>query len=36
VLGNIEGVWETIFAAASVAAPPHPDPLPARGERESP
>ncbi len=36
VLGNIEGVWETIFAAASAAAPPHPDPLPASGERESP
>jgi len=36
VLGNIEGVWDTIFAAASAAAPPHPDPLPARGERESP
>jgi len=35
VLGNIEGVWETIFAAASAAAPPHPDPLPACGERES-
>ncbi len=35
VLGNIEGVWDTIFAAASAAAPPHPDPLPARGERES-
>ena len=36
VLGNIEGVWETIFAAASAAAPPHPNPLPARGEREEP
>ena len=24
VLGNIEGVWDTIFAAASAAAPPHP------------
>ncbi len=35
VLGNIEGVWDTIFAAASAAAPPHPDPLPARGEREN-
>jgi very-short-patch-repair endonuclease len=34
VLSNIEGVWDTIFAAASAAAPPHPDPLPARGERE--
>ena len=36
VLGNIEGVWDTIFAAASAEAPPHPNPLPARGERESP
>jgi len=36
VLGNIEGVWDMIFAAASAAAPPHPVPLPARGERESP
>jgi very-short-patch-repair endonuclease len=36
VLGNIEGVWETIFTAASAEAPPHPNPLPARGERESP
>jgi very-short-patch-repair endonuclease len=36
VLENIEGVWDLIFAAASAAAPPHPDPLPARGERELP
>jgi very-short-patch-repair endonuclease len=36
VLDNIEGVWDTIFAAASAATPPHPDPLPARGEREEP
>ena len=36
VLENIEGVWETIFTAASAAKPPHPNPLPARGERESP
>jgi len=36
VLENIEGVWETIFAAASAAAPPHPDLLPARGEKEAP
>ncbi|MGC1348280.1 MAG: endonuclease domain-containing protein [Xanthobacteraceae bacterium] len=34
VLENIEGVWDTIFAAASAATPPHPDPLPARGEGE--
>jgi very-short-patch-repair endonuclease len=36
VLENIEGVWDAIFVAACAAAPPHPDPLPARGERESP
>ncbi|MGO9699580.1 MAG: endonuclease domain-containing protein [Xanthobacteraceae bacterium] len=36
VLENIEGVWDTVFAAASTATPPHPDPLPARAERESP
>jgi very-short-patch-repair endonuclease len=36
VLENIEGVWDTIFAAASAATPPHPDPLPAGGERELP
>ena len=36
VLENIEGVWDTIFAAVSAVAPPHPDPLPARGERELP
>ena len=36
VVENIEGVWDTIFAAAAAALPPHPDPLPARGERESP
>jgi very-short-patch-repair endonuclease len=36
VLGNIEGVWETIFAATSAAAPPHPDLLPASGEKEMP
>jgi len=34
VLQNIEGVWEVIFAAASAETPPHPDPLPASGERE--
>jgi very-short-patch-repair endonuclease len=36
VLENIEGVWDTIFAAASPAAPPHPNLLPARGEKEAP
>ena len=36
VLENIEGVWEMIFAAASAAAPPHPDLLPASGEKEAP
>jgi very-short-patch-repair endonuclease len=36
VLENIEGVWDTIFAATHAATPPHPDPLPARGEREPP
>jgi hypothetical protein len=53
VLENIEGVWDTIFGAASAArgagaappptrpaaagaTPPHPDPLPACGEREEP
>jgi very-short-patch-repair endonuclease len=36
VLGNIEGVWEIIFVAALAAAPPHPNPLPACGEREEP
>jgi len=36
VMENIEGVWDAIFAAASAATPPHPDPLPARGERELP
>ena len=36
VTGNIEGVWDVIFAAMSAAAPPHPNPLPARGEREQP
>jgi very-short-patch-repair endonuclease len=36
ILENIEGVWDTIFAAASAATPPHPNPLPACGERELP
>jgi len=36
VLGNIEAVWEMIFAAACAEAPPHPIPLPACGERGSP
>jgi very-short-patch-repair endonuclease len=34
VLENIEGVWDIIFTAAAAATPPHPDPPPARGERE--
>ena len=34
VLGNIEGVWETILKAATAAAPPHPNPLPACGPRK--
>ncbi len=36
VLGNIEGVWDVIFAAASAAAPPDPNLLPASGEKEAP
>jgi very-short-patch-repair endonuclease len=36
VLGNIEGVWQTIFAATLAAAPPHPDLLPACGEKGTP
>jgi very-short-patch-repair endonuclease len=36
VIGNLEGVLETILAALPAEAPPHPDPLPASGERESP
>jgi very-short-patch-repair endonuclease len=36
ILGNIEGVWQLIFEAASAEAPPHPIPLPASGERGSP
>lgn len=36
VLENIEGVWDTIFTAASAATPPHPAPLPACGERKLP
>ena len=36
VMGNIEGVWETILAAASAERPPHPNTLPARGESEYP
>ncbi|HET8920470.1 MAG TPA: DUF559 domain-containing protein [Xanthobacteraceae bacterium] len=35
VLENIEGVWETILSAASAEGPPHPNPLPVNGERES-
>jgi len=34
VLGNIEGVWETILTAALRDRPPHPNPLPVNGERE--
>ena len=36
VMGNLEGVLETILLALSSPAPPapHPDPLPASGERE--
>jgi very-short-patch-repair endonuclease len=33
-LENVESVRDTIFATASAAAPPHPNPLPASGERE--
>src|SRR5271155_5182078 len=36
VMGNLEGVWETILTAASAERPPHPNPLPASGERGSP
>jgi hypothetical protein len=36
VTGNLEGVLETILAALRAEAPPHPNPLPASGERESP
>ena len=32
VLENIEGVWDTIFAAASAAPPPHPTHSRVRGE----
>jgi very-short-patch-repair endonuclease len=35
VLENIEGVWETILSAVSAERPPHPNPLPVNGERES-
>jgi very-short-patch-repair endonuclease len=34
VFGNIDGVLETIVTALAVDTPPHPDPLPASGERE--
>jgi very-short-patch-repair endonuclease len=34
VMENIEGVWEMILTAASAERPPHPNPLPASGERE--
>src|ERR1700691_4994497 len=36
VLGNIEGVWDTIFTAASTATPARAPPPPLHGERESP
>ena len=34
VLGNTEGVLETILSALSAERPPHPNPLPVNGERE--
>ena len=34
VMENIEGVWEIILSAASAERPPHPNPLPVKGERE--
>jgi very-short-patch-repair endonuclease len=36
VIGNLEGVLEAILEAVSAETPPHPDPLPASGEKESP
>ena len=33
VIGNIDGVLETILAALPAETPPHPDPLPVNGER---
>jgi very-short-patch-repair endonuclease len=36
VIGNIEGVWDTIFAAASAAAPPHPTLSPQAGRGSHP
>jgi very-short-patch-repair endonuclease len=36
VIGNLEGVLEKILEAVSAETPPHPSPLPASGERESP
>jgi very-short-patch-repair endonuclease len=36
VIGNLEGVLETILAALTAETPPHPNPLPASGEGESP
>jgi hypothetical protein len=35
VLENVDGVWETILLVASAERPPHPNPLPVNGERES-
>jgi hypothetical protein len=34
VFSNMDGVLQTIVAALVVDRPPHPDPLPASGERE--
>jgi very-short-patch-repair endonuclease len=36
VIGNIEGVLETILGALTAETPPHPSPLPASGERGLP
>ena len=36
VIGNLEGVLEAIFGALTAETSPHPSPLPASGERESP
>jgi very-short-patch-repair endonuclease len=36
VIGNLEGVLEAILGALTAETPPHPNPLPASGEREPP